>query len=103
MLRAPLFERVSSVLRESLMHFYPVELDAAAFDVLWASGRDFSLVRQLKEGYVVDVEDEGAALHGIVERKFPRQRVALEFEREHSCLRKLFPAQNFFPLPKLQL
>lgn len=37
------------------MHVYLVELDSGVDNILWARGRDLSLIRQLKEGFIVDI------------------------------------------------
>ena len=68
-----------------------VELDEAFLDVLWAFMGDFGLEGHAMERNVVDGEVKFIRRDVVAQRHLPLYFVNLDFEREQTGVRKLFP------------
>lgn len=66
------------------MYLHPVEHDNAIRNVLWSRRSDLNLVRQFKEVFIVNEENEDISLQVIVQGKLPGQFIIHELEREQT-------------------
>ena len=90
---APPYDSATCVLREAWLHLHPVELDRSTINVLWAIGRDLSLVGHVEERQVVDAEVEAVWGDVIAKRYLPLQLVILQLDWENTRRRKFFAVE----------
>ena len=75
----PVHKCVGLILTEASVNLHIVELDEAAFDVLWAFMGDFGLKGHAEEGKVVDHEGELIRRDMITQRNLPLHFADLNF------------------------
>ena len=76
------------------MNLHIVELDGTIYDVLRSRWGGLSLVKQVQEGFLIDVEDEEVTLHVVVEGQLPSQFCVLQLQWEQIRLIEFFPNKN---------